>query len=54
MVTHYYNIRRWGSPRFREPCRIIVARSRNGNIEIQFADGERMVTTRYGVRRLRP
>jgi len=50
-MSHRYNIKRWGSPRFGQPCRIL-ARGRNGNILIEFADGERMVTVRFGVRRL--
>lgn len=50
-MTHVYRIKRWGSPRFGQPCRIVIGRSRNGNILIEFADGFRMVTTRFGVRR---
>ena len=50
--THFYRIKRCGSDRFKQPCRVLVGRSRNGNILIEFADGFRLVTTRYGVRRL--
>ena len=48
--THFYRIKRWGSPRFGSPCRVLACG--RGNILIEFGDGHRMVTTRYGVRRL--
>lgn len=51
-MTHVYRIKRWGSERFGQACRIVIGRSRNGNILIEFADGFRMVTTRHAVRRL--
>lgn len=51
-MTHYYNIKRWGSPRFKHPCRILV-RGRNGNLLIEFADGHWDVTVRHGVRRIK-
>lgn len=50
-MTHIYYVKRWGSRRFRDPCRILPGRGRNGSILIEFADGHRMVTTRHGVRR---
>lgn len=50
-VTHYYRIKMWGSPRFGQPCRMLCG-GRNGNIAIEFEDGYRMVTVRWGVRRL--
>jgi hypothetical protein len=51
--THVYRIRRWGSSRFGKACRVL-ARGRNGNVLLEFEDGYRMVTTRWGVRRLSP
>lgn len=51
-MTHYYRIKRWGSLYFGKPCRVLVPRSKNGNILIQFEDGHTTVTTRWGVRRL--
>lgn len=51
-MTHYYRIKRFGSPRFNEPCRVL-ARGRNGNLMIEFADDFRMITVRWGVRRLK-
>lgn len=50
-MTHFYRIKRWGSPRFGQAC-CILAKGRNGNIAIEFVDGYRMITVRYGVRRL--
>lgn len=48
-MTHLYRIRRWGSPRFGAACRVLAGG--RGNVLIEFEDGYRMVTTRYGVRR---
>uniref|UniRef100_A0A6H1ZCP7 Uncharacterized protein n=1 Tax=viral metagenome TaxID=1070528 RepID=A0A6H1ZCP7_9ZZZZ len=50
-MPHFYRIKRWGSTRFGEPCRVLAG-GRNGSILIEFEDGYRMVTTRHGVRRL--
>jgi hypothetical protein len=51
-LTHFYRIKKFGSPRFNEPCRVL-ARGRNGNLMIEFADGFRMITVRWGVRKLK-
>jgi hypothetical protein len=50
-MTHYYNIKKYGSPYFKKPCRIIC-QGRNGNILIEFEDRYKMVTIRFGVRKL--
>jgi len=49
-VTHFYRIKRYGSPYFGQPCRVLLAG--RGSVLIEFEDGYRMVTTRYGIRRL--
>ena len=52
-MTHYWRIRRWLPDRYGQPCRVLVPWSRNGNVLIEFADGERVVTSRWNIRRLR-
>lgn len=61
-MTHYFRIKHavaWQAlaglpqhPRFNEPCEVL-ARGRNGNLLVRFADGYLMVTVRWGVRKLR-
>lgn len=55
-MTHYYNIKKWGIGRFREPCRVICRGHGPGprNVLIEFADGYRLVTIRTAVRRIKP
>ena len=50
-MTHIYYIKKYGSTSFREPCRIL-AHGQNGNIAVEFADWYRMVTIRFGVRKI--
>ena len=50
-MTHYWRIRKWLPERFGAPCRVLAA-GRLGNILIEFEDGERVVCSRYSVRRL--
>jgi hypothetical protein len=56
-VTHRYYIKRWWPgethPRWQEHC-IVLCRGRGPgprNLLVQFADGEIMVTIRFGIRR---
>ena len=51
-MTHVYYIKKWGSDRFKEKCRILC-RGRNGNLLLEFEDGYQMVTIRYGVRKVK-
>jgi hypothetical protein len=50
-VTHYWRIKRWRPDRYGQPCRIIAAG--RGNVLVQFADGELVVSVRWSVRKLR-
>lgn len=52
-MTHFYRIKRWGSPRFGDECKIVAGPARNGTIAIRFADGYLMFTVRWGVRKLK-
>ncbi len=51
-MTHYWRIRKLHPERFGQPCRVL-ARGRLNTILIEFADGYRMTTGRWFVRRLR-
>jgi hypothetical protein len=51
-VTHWWRLKKWLPERYGEPCRVL-ARGRNGNTLVEFADGFRVVGTRWCVRRLR-
>jgi hypothetical protein len=52
--THVWRIRKYLPERFGRPCRIIAAGRGPGprNILIEFADGAKIVTPRWNVRRL--
>lgn len=50
-MTHYWRILKWRGDRFGEQCRLIAA-GRNGNVLVEFADGEQIVTSRFSIRRL--
>jgi len=50
-MTHYWRIRKWHPERFGDHC-VIVARGRMNSILIQFADGYKVVTSRYFVRKI--
>jgi hypothetical protein len=52
--THYWRFRKWLPDRYKQPC-IVFARGRGPgprNVGVQFADGFRVVSTRFCVRRL--
>jgi len=51
-VTHVWRLKKWLPERYGEPCRVL-ARGRNGNTLVEFADGFRVVGTRWCVRRLK-
>lgn len=50
-MAHYWRLRKLLPERHREPCRVL-ARGRNGSILIEFADGFKVVTPRWSIRRL--
>ncbi len=52
-MNHLYRIRKWLPERYGQPCRLLVPWSRNGNVLVQFADGERVVCPRWSVRKRR-
>lgn len=61
-MTHYFRIKHalwWQTygfdhhPRFKDRCKVLT-KGRNGNLLIEFEDGERMVTPRFSIRRLAP
>jgi hypothetical protein len=50
-MTHVYRIRKWLPDRHGQPCRLLVPWSRNGNVLIEFADGVRVVCSRWSIRK---
>lgn len=52
--THDWRLRKWLPGRYREPCRVLARGNGRGprNVLIAFADGTRVVATRFSVRRL--
>lgn len=50
-LTHYWRIRKWHPERYGQPCRVL-ARGALNSVLIEFADGYRMVTSRWYVRKL--
>lgn len=52
--THYWRLRKWLRERYREPCRVFARGNGRGprNVLIEFADGTRVVATRFSVRPL--
>lgn len=55
-MTHYWRVRKQLPERFKQPCRVWAAARGPGprNVGVEFADGTRVVTTRWNVRRLVP
>jgi hypothetical protein len=51
-MTHYWRIRKFYPERFGQPCRVL-ARGRMNSILIEFADGYKMITSRWFVRRIK-
>ena len=50
-MTHYWRIRAKHPERYRQPCRVLCRGSMNSCL-VEFADGYRVVTSRWYVRRL--
>lgn len=50
-LTHVWYWRKFVGERKDQPCRLVVSRSSNGNIMVEFADGFRVIAPRYAVRR---
>ena len=50
-MTHYWRVRARLPERFGQSCRVIVT-GRKNSVLIEFADGYRVVTCRYYVRKL--
>lgn len=51
-MTHYWRIRKYLPERFGQHCRVLATGKKN-TVLIEFADGWRVVTIRYFVRRLK-
>ena len=53
-LTHFWRVKTTLPERKGEPCRVLVRGRGPGprNILVEFADGSRVVTQRYAVRRL--
>lgn len=51
-MTHTWRVRKFLPERFGQPCRILICGKRN-SVLVEFADGYKMVTIRYFVRRIR-
>lgn len=53
-LTHWWRLRRWRPERHGQPCRVLIRARGPGprNILVEFADGERLISTRWAVRRL--
>lgn len=50
-MTHYWRIRKWLPERFGQPCRLL-ARGKMNSCLVEFADGTRVITSRWSVRKL--
>ena len=50
--NHTWRIRKWLPHRFGQRCRIVATGSLNA-VLVEFEDGERVVTSRYFVRKLK-
>ena len=50
-MTHYWRVRTRLPERFGQPCRVL-ARGRLNTVLIVFADGLRVTTSRWNIRRL--
>lgn len=50
-MTHYWRIRTRLPERFGQPCRVLV-RAKMNSCLVEFADGFKVVTSRWSVRRL--
>ena len=48
---HYYNIKKYGKDYFKMPCKILRG-FKNGNIEIELKNRRKIITTRFGVRKI--
>jgi hypothetical protein len=51
-MTHYWRVRTRLPERFGQRCRVLVV-GRKNSVLVQFADGYRVITSRYYVRRKR-
>ena len=51
LLTHRYRWKKWLPDRTGQPCRVL-ARGKLGSILIEFADGCRVITSRWAVRKL--
>ncbi|MDT4329791.1 hypothetical protein RPD76_07705 [Methylomonas sp. MV1] len=50
-MTHIWRWRKWLPARFGQPCRVITTGTLNSAL-VEFADGCRVVTSRYAVKKL--
>ena len=51
-MTHIWRIRKWLPERYGQKCKVVVPWSKNGNILVEFEDGEKVVTSRWYVRKM--
>lgn len=46
----YWRIRKWRPDRYKQPCRVIARGTMNSCL-IEFEDGERVITSRWNIRK---
>ena len=52
-MTHFWRIRKWLPERFEQKCTILKT-GRMNSVLVEFADGLKVITNRYYVRRIAP
>lgn len=52
-MTHWWRVKKTRPDRYASPCRVIAYGSLN-SVLVEFADGERVVASRWAVRKLPP
>lgn len=52
-MTHFWRIKKWLPERFNQKCKLIVPWSKNGNVLVEFEDGQRYVTSKWFVRQIK-
>lgn len=51
-MTHYWRVRKYLPARFGQPCRLLVRARAMNSVLVEFADGYRVVTSAWFIRRL--
>jgi len=52
-MTHIWYWRKWLTERKGQECRVLATGAMNSAL-VEFADGYRVITSRYAVRRIKP